>query len=182
MLNNLKMKSLYFFLTSLLITSVSCFQSSVDVKPSKDFDYHSAIRNDGTAFYAFEHSKGQVHYMLDYGDNKGVWTAFGPKMTNHSEVGLLFDVIERAGAASFYLLHPKTGQLFYTVDGSNGSGTWQSYGNLISSKGNASLEFDAEGRFEGNSFYALDTKSGQMYYMNDFGPQAGEWLSYGNEL
>ena len=176
------MKSIYFLLSSLLITSVSCFQSSVDTKSDQDFEYHTAIRNDGTAFYAFEHAKGQIHYMLDYGDNKGEWLPFGPQMPNQGDVSLEFDVVERAGAASYYLLHPKTGQLFFTVEGANATDSWQTYGDKISSNGKGTLEFDAQGRFEGNSFYAFDTKSGQMYYMNDFGPDAGKWLTYGTEL
>lgn len=176
------MKSIYFFLSSLLITSVSCFQGSSDIKPDQDFEYHTSIRNDGTAFYAFEHAKGQIHYMLDYGDTKGVWQTYGPQMSNLSDVGLQFDVVERAGAASYYLLHPKTGQLYFTVEGVNATDSWQTYGDKISANGRGSLEFDAQGRFEGNSFYALDTESGQMFYMNDFGPEAGQWLTYGSEL
>jgi len=176
------MKSIYFFLSSLLLTSVSCFQSSEDVKPKQEFEYHSAIRADGTAFYAYEHANGQIHYMLDYGDNKGAWFAFGPKMASHSEVGLEFDVVERPGAASYYLLHPKTGQLYFTVEGANASGAWETYGDKISSNSKGSFEFDAQGRIEGNSFYAFDTKSGQMYFMNDFGETAGKWMTYGTEL
>jgi len=176
------MKSIYFFLSSLLITSVSCFQSSVDTKPNQEFEYHSAVRADGTAFYAYEHAKGQVHYMLDYGDEKGVWRPFGPQMTSHNNVNLGFDVVERPGAASYYLLHSETGQLYYMIEGTNASDSWQAYGNQISTNGRGLLEFDAQGRVEGNSFYALDTKSGQMYFMNDFGPEAGTWLTYGSEL
>lgn len=176
------MKPVYFFLTSLLITAASCFQGSVEVKPDKEFEYHSSTRADGNAFYAYEHAKGQIHYMLDYGDEKGMWQTYGPQMAQHSNAGLLFDVVERPGAASYYLLHPKTGELFYTIEGANATGVWQTYGDKISSSGNASLEFDAEARTEGNSFYALDTKSGQMYFMNDYGDYAGQWTAYGNEL
>jgi len=176
------MKSIYLLIVSLLLTLVSCDQSSQEVKSKQDFEYHTAIRKDGTIFYAYEQDKGQVHFMLDFGDDKGMWKPFGPKMSSHSGVDLQFDVVERSGAASFYLLHPKTGQLYFAVDGTNASDTWQTYGEQIPTNGNGSLEFDAQGRFEGNSFYALDTKSRQMYYMNDFGPDAGKWLTYGNKL
>lgn len=176
------MKPIYLILTSVLVTAASCFQSTLDLAPKEAFEYHSSTRVDGNAFYAFEHAKGQIHYMLDYGDAKGVWQPYGPQMTGHSDVALQFDVVERPGAASYYLLHPNTGQLYYTVEGANASGTWEMYGGKISTRGNASLQFDAEARTEGNSFYALDTNTGQMYFMNDYGPEAGRWSTYGKEV
>jgi len=167
----------------LAIIVTTCFSCTPNSQQAEDGAvYRAALRKDGTAFYAYDQKSKKINYMLDYGEQKGTWQSFGPAMTLHGDLGLQFDVIERAGAASFYVMHPHTGQLYYTVDGANASDSWQAYGNLISASGKAKLRLEAEGRFEGNSFYALDTGTGQMYYMNDFGDQAGEWLSYGDKL
>ncbi|HLP11445.1 MAG TPA: hypothetical protein VK177_05875 [Flavobacteriales bacterium] len=52
--------------------------------PSKSRDgytFDANERSDGTAFFSQDKSSGQTYYMLDYGDNAGIWKAFGQSIT-----------------------------------------------------------------------------------------------------
>lgn len=177
------MKNLGFLLIFAIVTCFShsaCTQnSSSPAMSSKDYIFKTNLRADGASFYAMNTKSGQIHYMLDYGENSGVWRPFGQtlpaKGTSYS-----FDVVERPAATSFYAMDNRTGKIYYTDDNPQNVGAWQEYGNNLRENGVNQLQFEATGRIGGNSFYAFDSMTGQMFFMNDFGENAGKWSKYGN--
>jgi len=177
------MRYIAFFLaaTFVMVSHSGCTQNKNTSKPG-NLIFKSNLRADGTSFYAMDNRTGQVYFMLDFGDNRGSWQAFGEKVKPGGPSTLLFDVVERATNASFYALDGMTGQLYYTNDDAASGGKWQKYGDIIRTNGVNLLQFEATGRFEGQSFYAFDSMSGQMYFMNDFGEGAGQWKTYGSPL
>ena len=123
-----------------------------------------------------------MYFMLDYGEVRGQWKAFGPTLRKGGGNPLMFDAVERAQARSFYSLDSQTGQLYFYNDGAEKSEAWTKYGDQIRSTGVNLLQFKAVGRATGNSFFAFDSLTGQMYYMNDFDADKGKWKPYGNQL
>ena len=171
-----------FFLSSFLHFS-ACTQSASTTAPSStQLLFESNLRANGTAFYAMDNQSGQLYFMLDWGEKRGAWQKFGEVIRVSGPHALQFAVVERAGATSFYALDGGTGQLYYTNDDNATQGKWNTYGDVIRSAGVNLLQFEAEGRMEGNSFYVFDSLSGQMYFMNDFGDRAGKWAKYGSPL
>ncbi len=178
------MKNLTLLLILGIITSMSnvaCTQGGSSAS-SGDLVFVTKLRPAGSSFYAMDSESGQMHFMLDFGEVRGQWKAFGPALRNGGGNPLLFDAVERAQARSFYALDSKTGQLYFFNDGAEISTEWTKYGSQLRSNGVNLLQFTAIGRVGGNSFYAFDSLSGQMYYMNDFDEDAGTWKPYGDKL
>jgi len=178
------MKNFAFLLILGIVVSMSniaCTQSNSSTTPT-NLVFTSKLRPSGSAFYAMNNKSGQMYFMLDYGEVRGEWKAFGTALREGGGNPLLFDAVERAEARSFYSLDSQTGQLYFYNDGAEPSTAWTKYGNQIRSNGINLLQFNAIGRVNGNSFYAFDSQSGQMYYMNDFDEDAGTWKTYGNKL
>ncbi len=178
-MKNLTLLLILGILTS--ISNVACSQPG-STTATTDLIFTSNLRPAGSAFYAMDSKSGQMYFMLDYGEVKGVWKSFGPTLRKGGGNPLLFDAVERAEARSFYSLDSKTGQLHFYNDGAEPSKAWTKYGDQIKSNGVNLLQFTAIGRIGGNSFYAFDSLSGQMYFMNDFDEDAGKWKPYGNKL
>lgn len=178
------MKKLVLLLTLGMITCFThsaCTQNSGSShSASTNTTFKTNLRADGSAFYAFNSKAGSIQYMLDYGDNAGKWRSFGQELPANGG-SYSFDVLDRFGVATFYAIDNRTGQLYYTDDVPETVGIWKTYGNTIRKNGVNALQFEATGRASGNSFYAYDSLSGQMYFMNDFGQNAGVWTSYGNQ-
>jgi hypothetical protein len=172
-----------FIITGILLTFTQsgCTQANSSATSTSNFIFKSNLRADGTSFYAMDSKNGQLYFMLDYGDTRANWKPYGNKL-GASAAGLQFDVLERPGAVTFYALDGRTGQLYFADDDSETGGNWKKYGDTLRENGVSMLQFDASGRLEGNSFYAFDALSGQMYFMNDFGDDAGKWAPYGNVL
>ncbi len=180
------MKNLVLLLTFGIICSMSniaCTQNNgaSTVTPS-NLVFSAQLRTDGSAFYAMNNKTGQMFFMLDYGETRGSWKPFGPVLREGGGSALLFQVVERLDSRSFYALDSQTGQLYFSNDGAEPSVAWTKYGTTIRSNGVNALQFTATGRTNGNSFYAFDSQSGQMYFMNDFDEDAGTWKTYGDQL
>lgn len=171
----------------LIFALVTCFghsactqnNSSPGASPN-GYIFKTNLRTDGASFYAMNKETGQIHYMLDYGDNSGVWRPFGQTLPSNG-ASYSFDVVERPAATSFYALDNRTGKVYYTDDNPANVGAWKPYGDILRENGVSQLQFEALGRVGGNSFYAFDVLTGQMYFMNDFGDNAGKWSKYGNQ-
>ena len=166
----------------IFVVSACNSQSKAANQTNSSQVFQTKLRADGTAFYAMNSKTGQLSFMLDYGEKRGVWRQFGPTIQPNVGNPMGFGVVERPGATSFYAMDSQTGQIYYTNDDNSGESTWQKYGNTIRSNGLSPLQLSVQGRFGGNSFFALDTYSGQMYYMNDFEEGAGVWKKYGDNL
>ena len=164
------------------MSNVACTQGGGSSASSGDHAFVTKLRSSGSAFYSMNNKSGQMYFMLDFGEVRGEWKAFGPALKNGGGNPLLFDVVERAQARSFYALDGRTGQLYFFNDGPEPSTEWTKYGSQLRSNGVNLLQFTAIGRVGGNSFYAFDSLSGQMYFMNDFDEDAGTWKTYGNKL
>lgn len=179
------MKMIKYSICALMLTFFvsSCnSQTKAANKSTATQVFQTKLRADGTAFYAMNSKTGQLSFMLDYGEKRGIWQNFGSTIKSSGGNPMGFAVVERPGATSFYALDSQTGQLYYTNDDNSGTSTWTKYGNTIRPNGLSLLQFNAQGRFEGSSFFAFDSYSGQMYYMNDFAEGAGVWKKYGNNL
>ena len=174
--------SLIFIMVTLFYFSACSQEKASPSFQRADLIFKSNLRANGTAFYAMDSQSGQLYFMLDWGEQRGNWQKFGDVIRVSGTHPFQFAVVERNEATSFYALDGKSGQLYYTNDDNVTQGKWNTYGTIIRQNALNLLQFEAEGRFEGNSFYAFDSHSGQMYFMNDFGENAGKWAKYGSTL
>ena len=90
--------------------------------------------------------------------------------------------LERTDGTAFFTLDKRTGQLYYMLDYGSNAGNWKSYGGLIRETGSNTLEFQAIERVDGSAFFAMDATTGQVYFMLDYGSNAGNWKSYGGTV
>ncbi len=84
--------------------------------------------------------------------------------------------------STFYALEGTTGQLFYMNDYGDAAAIWKRYGNVLRAAGRNSLQFAALGSENGTVFYALESNSGQLHYMLDFGDTPATWKAYGEPI
>ncbi len=111
--------------------------------------------------------------------------AFNPQETLAQSVKQpSFEVNFKGAGTAFYAIDSKTGQLAYMLNFGLQSGNWLNYGNTYRESGVSPLHFKAieRGDSTGTSFYILDSKTGQLNFMSDFGLNAGNWTSYGESL
>ena len=90
----------------------------------------------------------------------------------------------KGDGTAFYTINGNTGQLSYLLDYGQSAGTWLKYGNKFREQGTSALHFKAieRGDSTGTTFYILDSKTGQLNFMSDYGMTAGGWASFGNPL
>lgn len=93
--------------------------------------------------------------------------------------GYLFDVNQRPGGAAFYAMDSNTGALSYMLDFGETAGQWANYGNTIKDPGGAPLLFKAVNSEQGVTIYSMDSQTGQLFYMTDYGEEAGQWMRFG---
>ena len=95
---------------------------------------------------------------------------------------LNFQSINREDGTAFFSMNSTSGQVYYMLDYGTGAGTWKSYGKTIVNEKASKLTFSAIQRTDGTAFFALNTSNGQLYYMLDYGTNAGNWKSYGGTI
>jgi hypothetical protein len=91
-----------------------------------------------------------------------------------------FESTEREDGTAFFALNKSTGQLSYMLDHYEDAGVWKNYGGLVPKVTANELAFYVHWREEGTAFFAMDNKTGQLYFMLDYADNAGEWAVYGN--
>lgn len=93
-----------------------------------------------------------------------------------------FSASERENGSAFFSLDSRTGQLQYMLDYGEGNGVWRKYGSPIGALAGGFFLFDSKERENGSAFFAMETFSGQLYYMLDYGDQPGVWNKYGGPI
>lgn len=172
-MNTLK---LFFILVFFMTISLSLFSQE------GAYEFSSSEREDGSAFFSLNKKYGQLYYMLDYGVDAGKWIKFGNMIAETGDKNFEFNANERYEGSAFYALESKTGQLYYMLDHGDDAGKWKIYGNTISQTADKNFQFSATERKAGTAFFAIDSKSGKLYFMLDYGDNAGYWKSYGGEI
>lgn len=171
-------KNYYFFafLTGILFAFNPAASTAQFVKNTS---FEVNFKGVGTAFYTIDNKTGQLSYMLDVGQQSGVWLSYGEPYRANGVSDLHFKAIERGDSTgtSFYILNSKTGQLNYMLDFGLEAGNWASYGEPLEKV--TISEFEAQVTPTGMVFYAYDGMKKQMHFMQDFGEQAGTWQAYG---
>ncbi len=171
-------KRYYFFafLTSILF-AFNPQESTAQFIKNTSFEVN--FKGVGTAFYTIDNKTGQLSYMLDVGQQPGVWLNYGKPYRENGVSALHFKAIERGDSTgtSFYILNDKTGQLSYMSDFGLKAGNWVGYGKPLEKI--TITVFEAQITPTGTVFYAYDGKAKQMHFMQDFGGRAGIWQAYG---
>lgn len=90
----------------------------------------SSEREDGTAFFSMDNASGQLYYMLDYGDGRGVWKSYGGTIGG-TGTSYDFTANEREEGTAFFAQDAKSGQIYYLLDYGSNAGVWNSYGGTI---------------------------------------------------
>jgi hypothetical protein len=147
---------------------------------SQKLDFQSIQRSGGSTFFAINKTTGQLSFMSDYGDGRGIWKTYGSTIRQNGDANLSIYVEERTDGTAFFVLDGAKGQLYYMLDYGSNRGTWKSYGNIVPKTSDGILILSGELRNDGSAFFAIDSKTGQLYYMTDYGSAAGTWNSYGN--
>jgi len=86
-------------------------------------------REDGRAFFAVDLAHGQVHYLLDYGPQPGVWNTYGPPADSPGPYQ--FRAEKRRGGTAFFLMDARTGQISFMVDYGTEAGRWKPFGSKL---------------------------------------------------
>jgi outer membrane protein assembly factor BamB len=146
------------------------------------FRFASMTNEYGSAFFALKSTTGQLYFMRDAGDTKGVWNAYGRVIRESGSDVLTFALLPRENGNIFYALESKTGQLHWMADFGDNKGAWKSYGQPIRATGEGTLELTAEILDGGTKFTAMDGATGQIYFMFDFGATKGIWKQYGQSV
>ncbi|MDF1550796.1 MAG: hypothetical protein P1P88_23440 [Bacteroidales bacterium] len=162
----------FLFLFSILFTNAS----------AQKFEAESVERSNGTAFFAINSSTGQLAFMADHGKSSGIWKNYGGIIRESGASNLEFRAIERSEGTAFFAMDGATGQVYFMLDYGSNSGKWKNYGGIITRQGDGKLEFEAAARKDGTAFFAIDGKTGQVYYMLDYGSNAGKWKSFGGVI
>lgn len=172
-------KNYYFVFLAGILFAITPYESTAQMINSASFEAN--FKGDGTAFYTIDNTTGQLSYMLNFGQQAGVWLSYGEPYRKNGLSGLHFKAIERGDSTgtSFYIIDSKLGQLSYMSDFGLEAGNWTSYGSVL--KDVTLTDFEAQATALGIVFYAYDGVAKQMYYMQDFGEQAGIWLAFGRQ-
>lgn len=99
-----------------------------------------------------------------------------------SAQNLEFESVERRDGTAFFAIDKSSGQISYMLDYGSEAGVWRNYGNAIRESGEDNLMFYTLERNEGTAFFALESITGQVFFMMDYGSDAGNWKKYGNTL
>ena len=83
---------------------------------------------------------------------------------------------------TFFALAGTNGQLFFMNDYGDAAGVWKRYGLAMRPSGRNNLQFEILSAKNGTIFYALESNSGQLHYMLDFGDKPGIWKPYGGVI
>ncbi|MBS9464104.1 hypothetical protein KIM67_16905 [Flagellimonas sp. 389] len=159
------------------------FIFSVSNLSAQRLEFESVERRDGTAFFAIDKTTGQISFMLDHGSQAGNWKNYGGTIKrNPSAKNLTFYTLKRSEGTAFFGMDGSTGQVYYMLDYGSNAGNWESYGGTLPSSGKGHVRFQAATRDEGSAFYAMDGDTGQVYFMLDYGSNAGNWKSYGGTI
>jgi len=169
------MKNL-FSISLLLVTLISG-----PIANAQKFAGQSVERTDGTAFFTVNRSNGQLAFMLDYGSNAGIWKNYGGTIRESGKNSLSFHATERTDGSAFFAMD-ETGQMYFMLDYGSNAGVWKSYGGLVPGAGERHFEFEVEERTDGTAFFAIDTEDGQLYFLLDYGSNAGNWKAYGGTI
>jgi hypothetical protein len=102
--------------------------------------------------------------------------------SNASSQGMIFKSNLRVDGTAFYSMDSQTGQVYYMLDFGDNRGKWLPFGGLIAPQKTGNLLFDVVERAANASFYALDARTGQLFYTNDDQNSAGKWLPYGDPI
>lgn len=149
---------------------------------AQKFEAESVERTGGTAFFAMDNSTGQVSYMLDHGKSSGIWKNYGEIIRESGSSNLEFRALEREEGTAFFAMDDSTGQVYFMLDHGSNSGKWKKFGGIITRQGDGKLEFEASSRNEGTAFFAIDGKTGQVYFMLDYGSNSGKWKNFGGVI
>lgn len=148
------------------------------ITQAQNYQFASTEREDGTAFFSLDGRNGQLYWMIDYGDSRGVWKTYGPPIADLGEGrSFAFDANEREDGTVFFAMDSQNGQIYWMLDYGDSRGTWKPYGTPI---GNSKFSFQANEREDGTAFFAVDQKTGQLHFMLDYGDSRGNWKPYGN--
>lgn len=172
------MKTYKLFLLTIIFLVVATLSYAQEIV----YEFKATEREDGSAFFSLNKKYGQLYYMLDYGADAGKWIKFGNQVAEAGDKILEFIANERAEGTAFYALDSKTGQLYYMLDHGDSVGKWKIYGNTISQAADKNFQFSATERSSGTAFFASDSKTGKLYFMLDYGTDAGYWKNYGGEI
>jgi hypothetical protein len=147
---------------------------------SQKFEFGCIARTNGSAFFAISKATGQLSFMLDHGQSAAKWKKYGGLIRTTGEANFSFYVQSRTDGTAFFALDGATGQFFYMLDYGSNAGKWKEYGTPVPKKGDGKLILKGEARKEGNAFFAIDGQTGQLYFMLDYGSNAGKWKEYGD--
>lgn len=89
---------------------------------------------------------------------------------------------ERENGTAFFSLDAKTGQLSFMLDHGTDAGLWKKYGNPLGALQGGKFLFEAIERAQGTAFFVMESRSGQVYYMLDYGDTPGIWTKYGSQI
>lgn len=149
---------------------------------SAPYRYATITKGAGSTFYALDGHTGQLYYMTDFGEPMGEWNHYGLPVRSTGRNNLQFEAVSVDGGGAFYALEGSSGQLFFMHDFGEAPGVWKPYGLPILQSANDFLQFRVEQMREGCKFTAIDGNTGQLYYMYDFGDDAGSWKPFGGTL
>ncbi|PHR50082.1 MAG: hypothetical protein COA32_02810 [Fluviicola sp.] len=159
------------------------FIFSISNLSAQQLEFESIERADGTAFFAIDKATGQISFMLDYGSNAGNWKNYGKTIDRNSqEKNLALYTIQRTDGTAFFAMDGATGQVYFMLDYGSNAGNWKSYGGVLPKSENSFVSFQASSRTDGTAFFAMDGNTGQIYFMLDYGSNAGNWKSYGGTV
>lgn len=161
---------------------VVAFTLFLNASFAQKLQFNSIERTDGTVFFSLNEDNGQLSYMLDYGDDRGTWKSYGGTIRSSGESSLLLASNEREDGTAFFSMDNATGQLYYMLDYGDDRGTWKSYGGTINGSNGARYQFTANEREDGTAFFGQNATTGQIYYLLDYGSDAGIWKSYGGTI
>lgn len=162
---------------SLLLFCVVSFTASAQQK----LKFETNERADGTVFYALNENTSQLYFMLDYGQNRGNWKAYGGTIDDANTI-FDFEATERKDGSAFFSLDTKSGQLYFMLDYGSNKGNWKAYGNKIDEAGKSNFVLRVNERTDGTAFFVIESTTGQMYFMLDYGQNKGNWKQYGNTI
>jgi hypothetical protein len=146
------------------------------------YRYSTLSGTDGSTFYALHGTTGQLYYMNDYGNDPAVWKSYGSMIRMGGRNNLQFAALRFNSGNSFYAFEANTGQLHYMNDYGDVPGIWKSYGTPARAEGLDNLQIAVEHDGDGVKCTAIDGTTGQVFYMFDWGDNAGTWRSYGGMI
>lgn len=147
-----------------------------------EYQFQTNFTKDGNGMFAMDTQSGQVWFMWDVGERKGQWQPFGEKIDPAGTGSFQFQMIATKEGNGFFALDSRTGQLWYMWDIGERKGQWRTFGEVIDPAGTGSFRFQMTATNDGNGFFALDSRNGQVWFMWDVGERKGQWRTFGEEI